>query len=138
MFPRVITYDHISSKNILHQLVEKGAEESNPMSPDYFLENIITDIQSEREIKLSNSLPTELPSVILSATLNTLLSCKSKIGDKGLDEEKAVTGEGHTTKEGKKFDPMELKRMLDRRVFLEGSYIYSGGEAEDNTLESFD
>ena len=74
MFPRIITYDHISSKNILHQLVEKREKESNPMSPGYFSENIIADIQLEREIKLSNSLTTELPSVILSATLNTYLS----------------------------------------------------------------
>jgi len=138
MFPRTITYDHISSKNILHQLVEKGAEESNPISPDLVKLNIINKIQLDEEIKLSDSLTTESPSVILSNTFNTLSSYKSKIGDKGLDEEKVVTGEGHTTKEGKKFDPMELKRILNRRVFWERSYIYSGGEAEDNTLESFD
>lgn len=117
MFPRIITYDHISSKNILHQLVEKGAEESNPMSPGLVKLNIINKIQLDEEIKLSDSLTAELPSVILLNTFNTLSSCK---------------------KEGKKFDPMELKRILNRRVFWERSYIYSGGEAEDATLESFD
>lgn len=118
MFPRIITYDHISSKNILHQLVEKGAEESNPMSPDLVKLNIINKIQLDEEIILSDSLTAELPSVILSATLNTylscrtLLSCKSKIGDKGLDEEKAVTGEGHTTKEGKNSIPWNSNGYL--------------------------
>ena len=35
--------------------------------------------------------------------------------------------EGCTTKEGKPFHPMQIKRILDRRAFYEGCYSYSGG-----------
>lgn len=37
--------------------------------------------------------------------------------------------EGLTTKEGKLFHPMQVKRILDRRAFYEGIYRYSGVEA---------
>jgi DNA invertase Pin-like site-specific DNA recombinase len=81
---------------------------------------------------------------------------RSERGDKALilDEEKAGTvkrvfelrnmrpdaslkkladtlnAEGHTTKEGKPFYPMQVKRIFDRRVFYEGIYRYSGVIAE--------
>jgi site-specific DNA recombinase len=38
--------------------------------------------------------------------------------------------EGYTTREGKKFYPMQVKRILDRRAIYEGHYRYSGVEAE--------
>ena len=81
---------------------------------------------------------------------------RSERGDKALilDEEKAGTvkrvfelrnmrpdaslkkladtlnAEGHTTKEGKPFYPMQVKRIFDRRAFYEGIYRYSGVIAE--------
>jgi len=81
---------------------------------------------------------------------------KAERGDKALtlDEEKASTvrrvfelrdekpeaslktiadmlnGEGYTTKEGKQFHPMQVKRILDRKSFYEGIYRYSGVESE--------
>ena len=36
--------------------------------------------------------------------------------------------EGLTTKEGKPFHPMQVKRILDRKAFYEGTYRYSGVE----------
>lgn len=41
-----------------------------------------------------------------------------------------LNAEGYTTKEGKPFHPMQLKRILDRKEFYEGIYRYSGVEAE--------
>jgi site-specific DNA recombinase len=41
-----------------------------------------------------------------------------------------LNAEGHTTKEGKLFYSMQIKRILDRRAFYEGTYRYSGDEAE--------
>lgn len=38
--------------------------------------------------------------------------------------------EGYSTKEGKPFYPMQVKRILDRKAFYEGIYKYSGVEAE--------
>jgi DNA invertase Pin-like site-specific DNA recombinase len=81
---------------------------------------------------------------------------KAERGDKALtlDEEKASTvrrifelrdakhdaslkeiadilnAEGCTTKEGKPFHPMQVKRVLDRKAFYEGIYNYSGVNAE--------
>lgn len=40
-----------------------------------------------------------------------------------------LNSEGFTTKEGKPFYPMQVKRILDRRAFYEGHYRYSGIEA---------
>jgi hypothetical protein len=37
--------------------------------------------------------------------------------------------EGSTTKEGKPFHAMQVKRILDRKAFYEGAYIYSGVKA---------
>jgi DNA invertase Pin-like site-specific DNA recombinase len=80
---------------------------------------------------------------------------KAERGDKALtlDEEKARTvrrvfelrdtkpdaslqkiadilnSEGYTTKEGKLFYPMQVKRILDRQAVYEGCYKYSGIEA---------
>ena len=80
---------------------------------------------------------------------------KAERGDKALtlDEEKASTvkrvfelrdakpdaslkkiadilnSEGYTTKEGKPFHAMQVKRILDRKAFYEGRYNYSGIEA---------
>lgn len=42
--------------------------------------------------------------------------------------------EGYSTKEGKPFHPMQVKRILDRRAFYEGIYRYSGVEAEGQHL----
>jgi DNA invertase Pin-like site-specific DNA recombinase len=39
-----------------------------------------------------------------------------------------LNAEGLTTKEGKPFHPMQVKRILDRRAFYEGTYRYSGVE----------
>jgi len=41
-----------------------------------------------------------------------------------------LNAEGHTTKEGKPFYPMQVKRIFDRRAFYEGIYRYSGVIAE--------
>jgi len=41
-----------------------------------------------------------------------------------------LNAEGYTTKEGKPFHPMQVKRILDRKTFYEGIYRYSGVEAE--------
>ena len=41
-----------------------------------------------------------------------------------------LNAEGFTTKEGKPFHTMQLKRILDRRAFYEGVYSYSKIEAE--------
>ena len=40
-----------------------------------------------------------------------------------------LNAEGHTTKEGGQFHPMQVKRILDRKEFYEGIYRYSGVEA---------
>lgn len=41
-----------------------------------------------------------------------------------------LNSEGYTTKEGKPFHPMQVKRILDRKAFYEGTYAYSGVEAK--------
>ena len=41
-----------------------------------------------------------------------------------------LNSEGYTTKEGKPFHPMQVKRILDRKTFYEGTYAYSGVEAK--------
>jgi site-specific DNA recombinase len=41
-----------------------------------------------------------------------------------------LNAEGFTTKEGKLFHPMQVKRILDRRAVYEGRYKYSGIEAD--------
>lgn len=41
-----------------------------------------------------------------------------------------LNAEGHTSKEGKPFYPMQVKRILDRKAFYEGIYSYSGVEAK--------
>jgi DNA invertase Pin-like site-specific DNA recombinase len=41
-----------------------------------------------------------------------------------------LNAEGLTTKEGRQFHPMQVKRILDRRAVYEGRYKYSGVEAE--------
>jgi site-specific DNA recombinase len=38
--------------------------------------------------------------------------------------------EGHTTAQGKPFQPMQVKRILDREAFYRGTYVYAGIEAE--------
>ncbi|MFZ3147787.1 MAG: recombinase family protein [Methanothrix sp.] len=40
-----------------------------------------------------------------------------------------LNAKGCTTKEGKPFHPMQVKRILDRQAFYEGNYKYSGIEA---------
>ncbi|MDD5736338.1 MAG: recombinase family protein [Methanothrix soehngenii] len=42
----------------------------------------------------------------------------------------ALNAEGHTSKEGKPFHPMQVKRIFDRKAFYEGIYRYSGVIAE--------
>ena len=39
-----------------------------------------------------------------------------------------LNAEGHTTKEGKQFHPMQIKRILDRKAIYEGRYMYFGIE----------
>ena len=39
-----------------------------------------------------------------------------------------LNAEGYTTKEGKSFHPMQVKRILDRHALYEGNYKYSGIE----------
>ena len=41
-----------------------------------------------------------------------------------------LNAEGYTTKEGRQFHAMQIKRILDRRAFYEGTYSYSGVEAK--------
>jgi site-specific DNA recombinase len=41
-----------------------------------------------------------------------------------------LNAEGYTTKEGKAFHPMKVKRTLDRKALYEGIYRYSGVESE--------
>jgi DNA invertase Pin-like site-specific DNA recombinase len=41
-----------------------------------------------------------------------------------------LNAEGHTTKDGKRFHPMQVKRVLDRRAVYEGRYLYAGIEAD--------
>jgi site-specific DNA recombinase len=41
-----------------------------------------------------------------------------------------LNAEGHTTKEGKQFYPMQVKRILDRRSLYEGRYKYAGIESD--------
>jgi len=41
-----------------------------------------------------------------------------------------LNAEGHTTKEGKQFHAMQVKRILDRRNLYEGRYRYAGVEAD--------
>ena len=40
-----------------------------------------------------------------------------------------LNAEGYTTKEGKQFHPMQIKRILDRQAVYEGRYKYSGIDA---------
>jgi site-specific DNA recombinase len=40
-----------------------------------------------------------------------------------------LNAEGRTTKEGKQFYPMQIKRILDRRALYEGRYKYRDVEA---------
>lgn len=41
-----------------------------------------------------------------------------------------LNSEGYTTKEGRQFHPMQVKRILDRKAFYGGVYCYSGVKAE--------
>jgi hypothetical protein len=41
-----------------------------------------------------------------------------------------LNAQGHTSKEGKPFYPMQVKRIFDRRAFYAGVYRYSGVIAE--------
>ena len=41
-----------------------------------------------------------------------------------------LNAEGHNTKEGKSFHPMQVKRIIDRKAFYEGIYRYSGVETD--------
>jgi site-specific DNA recombinase len=41
-----------------------------------------------------------------------------------------LNAEGYTTKEGKPFHPMQVKRISDRKALYQGTYKYSGVEAE--------
>jgi len=41
-----------------------------------------------------------------------------------------LNAEGYTTKEGRQFHAMQIKRILDRRAFYKGTYSYSGVEAK--------
>lgn len=41
-----------------------------------------------------------------------------------------LNAEGHTTAHGTRFKKMTVKRILDRRGFYEGTYVYAGIEAE--------
>jgi site-specific DNA recombinase len=41
-----------------------------------------------------------------------------------------LNSEGHTTKEGRQFYPMQVKTILDRRAIYEGCYRYLGIESE--------
>jgi hypothetical protein len=41
-----------------------------------------------------------------------------------------LNAEGHTTKQGKPFHAMQVKRILDRRALYEGRYKYKDVEAD--------
>ena len=41
-----------------------------------------------------------------------------------------LNSEGYSTKEGKPFHAMQVKRILDRKAFYEGTYRYSGVEVD--------
>jgi len=41
-----------------------------------------------------------------------------------------LNAEGHTTKHGKPFHAMQVKRILDRRALYGGNYRYAGVEAD--------
>jgi site-specific DNA recombinase len=41
-----------------------------------------------------------------------------------------LNADGFTTKEDKPFHPMQVKRILDRKAFYEGTYRYSGVEVD--------
>ena len=44
-----------------------------------------------------------------------------------------LNAEGYTTKEGKLFHSMQVKRILDRKTLYQGTYKYSGVEFERAT-----
>ena len=47
-----------------------------------------------------------------------------------------LNAEGHTTKQGKKFQPMQVSRILNRRELYEGQYTYSNGEIKADGLHA--
>jgi len=66
-----------------------------------------------------------------AATVRRVFELKEATPDATLQKIASIlNAEGHTTKEGKLFRPMQVKRILDRKAFYEGIYRYSGVEAE--------
>lgn len=50
------------------------------------------------------------------------------------DIAEVLNSEGHTTAQGKPFHRMQVKRIIDRKAFYEGKYIYAGIEANGQHL----
>jgi len=66
-----------------------------------------------------------------ATTVKRVFELKATMPDASLQKVAgALNAEGHTTKEGKSFHPMQVKRILDRMAFYQGIYRYSGVEAE--------
>jgi len=66
-----------------------------------------------------------------ATTVKRVFELKAIMPDASLEKIAGIlNAQGHTTKEGKPFYPMQVKRILDRKAFYEGIYRYSGVEAE--------
>lgn len=66
-----------------------------------------------------------------AATVRRVFEIKATMPDVSLQKIASILNrEGHTTKEGKSFYPMQVKRILDRKAFYEGIYKYSGVESD--------
>jgi site-specific DNA recombinase len=65
-----------------------------------------------------------------AATFCRVFELKESFPDTTLQKiANTLNAEGHTTKEGKQFYPMQVHRILDRTAFYEGIYMYSGIES---------
>jgi site-specific DNA recombinase len=66
-----------------------------------------------------------------ATTVKRVFELKATMPDAPLQKIAGVlNAEGHTTKEGRQFYSMQVKRILDRKAFYEGIYRYSGVESE--------
>lgn len=66
-----------------------------------------------------------------ATTVKRVFELKATMPDASLQKVAGIlNAEGHSTKEGRQFYPMQVKRILDRKAFYEGIYRYSGVEAE--------